>query len=375
MIPRKTTREERGRAIAENGEVRRINGDRYEVISQSGNGIYRILFSSKGWACDCPDYQTRNVKCKHIHAVEFSLKLRNEVKESIVVAPISVTSCIKCHSEDIEKFGIRRNKNTAIQRFRCRSCRKTFSLNLGFEKMRNNPKAITTAMQLYFSGESLRNTKLALKMMGVSVSHVTIYKWIGKYVRLMNNYLERITPQVSGVWRTDEMYVKFSGKMNYVFAMMDDETRYWIAQQVAEHKGTSDVTPMFRDAVETTEKKPFLLISDGARNFDEAFHKEYYSNKLDCKHIRHISLKGDKNNNKMERLNGETRDREKVCRGLKNPNTPILKGIQLYHNYVRPHAALDGKTPAEVAGIKVQGDDKWMTIIQNAADEGRRTPT
>ena len=95
--------------------------------------------------------------------------------------------------------------------------------------------------------------------------------------------------------------------------MMDDDTRYWIAQQVAEHKGTSDVTPMFRHAVETAEKKPAILISDGAHNFEEAFHKEYYSNKQDSKHIRHISFKGDNNNNRMERMNGETRDREKVC--------------------------------------------------------------
>jgi hypothetical protein len=28
--------------------------------------------------------------------------------------------------------------------------------------------------------------------------------------------------------------------------------------------------------------------------------------------------------------------------------------------------ALDNKTPADLAGIKVQGTDKWLTIIQNA---------
>ena len=32
-------------------------------------------------------------------------------------------------------------------------------------------------------------------------------------------------------------------------------------------------------------------------------------------HIKYISLKGDRNNNKMERLNGEFRDRGKVMRG------------------------------------------------------------
>ena len=46
----------------------------------------------------------------------------------------------------------------------------------------------------------------------------------------------------------------------------------------------------------------------------------------------------------MERLNGEVRDREKVMRGLKKVNTPILAGYQIYHNYMRPHEGLDGKT-------------------------------
>jgi hypothetical protein len=28
---------------------------------------------------------------------------------------------------------------------------------------------------------------------------------------------------------------------------------------------------------------------------------------------------------------------------------------------------LNGKTPAELAGIKVEGENKWITIIQNSA--------
>ncbi|MDG6934952.1 MAG: IS1/IS6 family transposase [Nitrososphaerota archaeon] len=329
--------------------------------------MYLVTLSSKGWSCACPDHRTRQVKCKHIHAVEFSLQLRNEVRESMVVSPVTVDSCPYCGSHEIEKFGVRRNRSTTIQRFRCKLCKKTFSLNLGFERMRSDPKAITTAMQLYFSGESLRNTKLALKMMGVSVSHVTIYKWIGKYVNLMNDYLERITPQVSGVWRTDEIYVKFRGKMNYVFAMMDDETRFWIAQQVAQHKGTDDVAPMFKQAAHFAQKKPSLLISDGAQNFKRAFKQAYFSNAQDTKHVSQVHFKDPDNNNKMERLNGEIRDREKVFRGLKSTNTPILKGCRLYHNFIRPHEALNGKTPAEAAGISIEGANKWLTIIQNAA--------
>jgi len=84
-----------------------------------------------------------------------------------------------------------------------------------------------------------------------------------------------------------------------------------------------------------------------------------------------IHLAGKVHNNKMERMNGEIRDRERVMRTLEKADTPILTGMQIFHNYVRPHMALNGKTPAEVAGIKIQGDNKWITIIQNASKKTR----
>ena len=35
--------------------------------------------------------------------------------------------------------------------------------------------------------------------------------------------------------------------------------------------------------------------------------------------------------------------------------------------YGRSHKALGGKTPADACGIVVEGNDKWMTLIQNAS--------
>ena len=69
----------------------------------------------------------------------------------------------------------------------------------------------------------------------------------------------------------------------------------------------------------------------------------------------------------MERLNGEFRDSEKVMRGVKKMDSVMFDGYQIYHNYLRPHMALDGKTPAEKCGIKIKGDNKWITLIQNAS--------
>ncbi|MBI3022624.1 MAG: hypothetical protein HYU03_06490 [Thaumarchaeota archaeon] len=59
-------------------------------------------------------------------------------------------------------------------------------------------------------------------------------------------------------------------------------------------------------------------------------------------------------------------------RGLKTMDTPILRGVQIYHNYIKPHEGLDSRTPAEAAGIKVEGENKWMTIIQNTCHDSSK---
>ena len=119
---------------------------------------------------------------------------------------------------------------------------------------------------------------------------------------------------------------------------------------------------------------PAQFVSDGAANLAEAHKKQYAPKNFlhkDSEHVRHIHMAGDTNNNQMESFNGNTvRHREKVVRGLKKENSAILTGLRLYHNHVRPHQGLPGNiTPGEAAGIRIEGDNKWKTIIQNAAKQ------
>jgi len=363
-------RELKGKAIAETpSQIQRVDEVSYKVNSQSGNGPYDVHFSTiDGWRCSCPDHTYRNVKCKHICAVEFSFAIRQEVKVHQIEPLSNIEACRYCQSIEIIKWGVRHNKYGGIQKFSCKSCGRFFTVNLGFEKMKHNPQAVTTAMQLYFSGESLRNTAKSLRLLGVQVSHQTVYNWIEKYTTLMEKYLDKITPQVGDTWRADELYLKVKGDTKYLFALMDDETRFWIAQQVASTKYTSDIRPLFAKGRAIAEKQPKVLITDGAHNFHDAYMKEFWTIKYGkTKHIKDIRMGDIPHNNKMERLNGEIRDREKVMRSLKKPDTPILTGYQIYHNYVRPHMALDGQTPADKAGIHIDGENKWLTIIQNAS--------
>ncbi len=358
------TREQRGEAIANlTGQVQRIEENFYTVQSQSGHGQYAVTKIDGEWICECPDNKYRHIDCKHIHAVIISKSLRTHA-ETRTISPIeNVTGCIYCHSTSIVKDGVRKNKSGKLQVFHCKTCTKDFTINIGFERMKHNPQAITTAMQLYFSGESLRNTMESLQLLGVQVSHQTVYNWIKKYVRLMRDYSEKLVPNVGNTWRADEVYIKVKGDLKYLFAVMDDKTRFLIAQEVAETKDKHDARMLFMRAKYLMKKQPKTIITDGLQSYSVAANYAFD----EAKHVREIQLKGKVHNNKMERMNGEIRDREKTMRGLKRNRTPILQGYQIYHNFVRPHLALDGKTPAEACGIKVEGENKWLTLIQNAS--------
>jgi len=364
------SREVKGKEIAESAnQVKRLSNRAYHVRSQTGKGYYRVICKKFKWTCSCPDHEFRLLDCKHIWAVRFSQAIRQEVQASQVqvIKPIGdIHACLYCKSGKIVRDGLRHNVQGDIQKWNCKTCGRYFTINIGFEKMHASPQAITSAMQLYFSGESLRNVQKFLRLQGVQVTHVTVYKWMKKYVGLMQKYLDKITPQVSDTWRADEMYVKMKGNPKWLFALIDDETRFWIAKEIADTKDRHDATQLFHESAEIAGKKPKLLITDGLAAYHEAYLREFFTHRRETEDIRHISLVRGHHNNKMERFNGEIRDREKIVRGIKNPNSPLLEGYQIYHNYIRPHMALKGKTPAEVAGIQVKGENKWLTIIQNA---------
>jgi putative transposase len=362
-------REQRGKEIAQQpNQVQRVDDNTYTVRSQTNDHEYKVFRVNGEWFCECPDHLYRHQKCKHIFAVEFSASFRTEVQIRRLDNEANVQACKYCGSSEILKDGVRHNKQGDLQIYNCKKCGHYFTINLGFERMRATPQIITSAMQLYFTGESLRNVQKFLRLQGVKVSHVAVLKWIRKYVKLMNDYLEKIKPNVSDVWRADELYLKIKGDMKYLFAIMDDETRFWIAQEVADSKYTHDARMLFQAGVKVAGKKPMTLITDGLKAYHDAYKKELWTLRSPrTEHIRHITIRGDRNNNKMERFNGEVRDREKVMRGLKAKDTPILSGYQLFHNYIRPHEALDGKTPSEACGITIEGKNKWLTLIQNAS--------
>ncbi|MGB7953316.1 MAG: hypothetical protein WCF23_04990 [Candidatus Nitrosopolaris sp.] len=128
----KDTRLGRGQEIAnKDNQINRIDENTYKVKSQSGNNEeYDLIETELDWLCSCADHMFRGVICKHIHAVEISLALRETVAKEIVIPQINANSCPQCQSQLIVRDGLRLNKYGDIQRYTCIDCFKRFTINL-----------------------------------------------------------------------------------------------------------------------------------------------------------------------------------------------------------------------------------------------------
>lgn len=147
------SREERGKAIAEKpSQIERIDEVTYEVRSQSSNGFYGVRFDTLlGWKCGCPDHVYREVKCKHIWACEISAAMRHEVRQNVVIQPLSPNVCLYCGSTgQLIKHGLRHNSYGDLQRLTCKACGKRFTQNIGFERMKVNAEAVSSDATLLY---------------------------------------------------------------------------------------------------------------------------------------------------------------------------------------------------------------------------------
>lgn len=191
-----------------------------------------------------------------------------------------------------------------------------------------------------------------------------MYNWVADYSKLGSKYLNEIVPRTGNWIRADEVWIKVAGEQKYLFASMDDDTRYWLASDMADTKFQHNADNLLELTKKAIGKNPTHFITDGLPAYQKASKKVFGKKTI---HTRHIHIQKDMNNNKMERLNGEIRYREKVFRGLKKIDTPILDGMKVYYNFTKKHGALKGKTLSESALIKVDGKNRWKTIIQNAS--------
>ena len=344
-----------------------VDHGKFEVRSQTNpEKSYLVSTTGDGLVCECKDHEVRKSDCKHIKIILEKIKKKRCYSNQPfrIMERSKLKLCKFCDSGRIIKKGFKNNKSGKVQLFKCKDCKRKFTANFGFEKKQFDENVVTGSLQMYYSGMSVRDISNHYEMMGIEVSHMTIYRWICNYSKMTSVYLNGIVPRVGNWFRADEVWIKVNGKQNYLFASMDDDTRYWLASDMAETKFQHNADNLLELTKLQAGKVPRNFITDGLPAYMKSS-KKVFGKKTN--HVRHIHLKGDKNNNKMERLNGEIRDREKVFRGLKRMDTSIIEGMRVYYNFTKKHGSLKGRTPAQASMIEVDGKNKWKTIIQNAS--------
>ncbi len=105
-------REERGLIIAATSKIEK-NKLGWKVPSQSGNGSYIVNLDHGEPFCTCPDFETRHLPCKHIHAVEYVIQRETKPDGSTTVTQSVKVTCTQdwpaynaAQSEEKTRFGI-----------------------------------------------------------------------------------------------------------------------------------------------------------------------------------------------------------------------------------------------------------------------------
>lgn len=149
---------------------------------------------------------------------------------------------------------------------------------------------------------------------------------------------------------------------------MDGGSRIHLVNVITKTREIEDTRRPFKQSKKVAGKKPHAMVTDGIASYKQAFNKEFYDNRRSVDHIADVGLQ-ESLNNVLERMHGSIREREKVTRGLKVDETPIIPMNQIYYNFIRPHQALEGKTPAEMAGIGIGGENKWLGLLKKVLNK------
>lgn len=113
-----------------------------------------------------------------------------------------------------------------------------------------------------------------------------------------------------------------------------------------------------REVVESARARPDVLISGALPGFKTGYKSAMYTNTMSRTiHIADVGI-ADRHlaNNAYERFNWMIKDRTARVRGFNSGDPPLVRLLLAYHNFIRPHGGLGGKTPAEAADIIIKGD-------------------
>src|SRR5437762_4920319 len=102
------------------------------------------------------------------------------------------------------------------------SCLVTAVPSSAFKGFRFPPEIIVLAVRWYLRyGLSYRDVEELLGERGIEVDHVTVYRWVQRFIPLLADAAGPCRHTVGDRWYVDETYVKVAGRWRYVYRAID----------------------------------------------------------------------------------------------------------------------------------------------------------
>jgi transposase-like protein len=222
------------------------------------------------------------------------------------------------------------------------------------------------------------------EVFNIPVSHQTVLN----YAKAAAYYCHRFNMEHKGdiddIAVGDETYLKIKGKTHYTWFFITSEKKAITAYHLSDNRETVSAITAIKEAARTlAPDQQLTIITDGNPSYTAALHylnaqKQDNHEHLKIKQIQVIGLKNlDEVSTEyrpfkqiVERLNRTYKHHVRPAAGFSSPNSAMAMTTLFvtHYNFLRPHVALNNKTPIHIPQLKnirtIQG--KWIQILKMA---------
>ena len=233
-----------------------------------------------------------------------------------------------------------------------------------FKRMRHPVFLIVSALTMFYLGKnSFRNVSLILRTaFNIRVSHTTVANWCTRFAPLFDNMRLELLPLLdlnSDEWHADETVVKVAGAKHYLWFVVDSETRFVVGFHLSPKRDSPQAFCVLNEAA--AHGKPRAVVSDRYSAYRAPVRSLFQS----VRHVRVESFKDVISNNLIECFHKQFKAWYKTKQGFGSLSCAnnLISMFVFFFNFVRPHSAISGLAPAQVAGLKLTKRQKREYLL------------
>jgi hypothetical protein len=188
---------------------------------------------------------------------------------------------------------------------------------------------------------------------------------------MIGKFTDKLQIQSGQELMSDEMEYRRLGEQNWFVDVMDAETLFMVASDYMKSRTIENLTNVLKKSKIATNGNVKIITIDGLQGYPRVLRKVFGLNRIKGKSkIIHNVVIADERGfiHKIERLHNTIRDRTKIMRGfhgiLESPKA-IMKGFEIYYNFIRKHQGIDRRTPSELAIPELDlSTNRWLSLIK-----------